>query len=360
MISLLQTVQSRRKHLTRSCGMRYARCEREIFLYKFIQQGPEAYKFLYANTPCPSIRTLQRDLQKRSELIEEGKIRVEELKAYLKRNNLPMVIVLSEDATKINGALEYDSTKNKVCGLVAPLDCSGIPQCGLFEVKTPKKLISDVQKYPTGRNVVVTMAQPLTLTAAPFCLQYFCTDNKFTSAQVRTRWSVIKNKLIDVGIRIIAKSTDGDPRYITGMKEDMCIPTITDNPYGESFVASCNTDDICVQDPTHTINKFRTRLMRRDKQLIIGKHQITRTHLEDLIRTVSKDKHGLSLGDLNEDDKMKFQPVLKITKPAVLHWMKQSVAASQATVLYLTMMRSFMCAFMDSSVSPTDAVFKCW
>ncbi|XP_058454508.1 uncharacterized protein LOC131432318 isoform X1 [Malaya genurostris] len=325
-----------------------------------MQQGPEGYNFLYANTPCPSIRTLQRDLQKRSKSIEEGIVRVEELKAYIIRNNLPMIVIMSEDATKINGALEYDSTRNKVCGLVAPLDNNGMPQCDLFEITNPRKLIADVHQYPIGRNVVVTMTQPLKQKTAPFCLQYFCTDNKFTSSQVRTRWNSIKTKLLNAGIGVIATSTDGDPRYVTAMMEDMRMPTITDNPYGEYFIASCSAENICVQDPTHTINKFRTRLMRRDKQLIIGKHQITRTHLEDLIRNVSKDKHGLILGDLNEDDKMKFQPVLKIIKPEVLLCMEQSVTSSQATVLYLSLMKFILSAFMDPCISPTEAVFNCW
>lgn len=83
-----------------------------------------------------------------------------------------------------------------------------------------------------------------------------------------------------------------------------------------------------------------------------------------MIDTVPKIIHGLSHGNLNDTDKMKFKPVEKITKLCVIECMKKHIPESNATVLYLSMMRSIMEVFIKDPLreilTPTNAVSKLW
>ena len=51
-------------------------------------------------------------------IIAEGECRVVKLKKYLISKNLPLLVWLSEDATKITGNVQYDSKTNRFVGFV--------------------------------------------------------------------------------------------------------------------------------------------------------------------------------------------------------------------------------------------------
>lgn len=79
----------------------------------------------------------------------------------------------------------------------------------------------------------------------------------------------------------------------------------------------------------------------------------------ELITTVSKDKHGLSMGDINEKDKMKFKPVEKITENRVISCLNE-VPNSQGTAVFLTAIAYVMSSYMRKNVSPLERVFNIW
>lgn len=87
-------------------------------------------------------------------------------------------------------------------------------------------------------------------------------------------------------------------------------------------------------------------------------------HLENLVQIVHKTVHGLSTTDLNENDKMKFQPAEKIARQRVIDALRDDIPESDATMLYLSMMKDIMEVFIkDSSrdvACPSEAVFKIW
>lgn len=195
---------------------------------------------------------------------------VSELKQYLQRNGYPMDICWSEDATRISGGVEYKFNSDELTGLVAPLNKYGMPQTNAFKCSSPSMVINHLKKNPIGRNVQLCMALPLASNAAPFCVQYFCTDNKFSSSDVNRKWSFIKEEFHKAGIRIVCKATDGDSRFIGTMLKKMQLPLEKDNIFGNWFTAGLDLEEICVQDPTHLANKFRIRLMKQDKQMILG------------------------------------------------------------------------------------------
>lgn len=302
-----------------------------------------------------------------------------ELKKFLIRNKYPFDICWSEDATRITGGVEYKSSTDSLSGLVAPMDINGMPLQKIFHCSSPAKVIEDMRKHPVGRNVHVCMAQPMMKNSAPFCTLFFCTDNKFSSQDVMNRWNWIKTELDKEGIRIVCKASDGDTRFISAMMKSMELPCNDVNPYGDWFKSNTKKTDICIQDPTHLANKFRTRLMKRGNQLILGnkknlkaciffkiiltlsgRYQASTVHLIELIRNVSKDQHGLTECDLSEKDKMNFRPVIKLTSPLVVSSLKRHVPSSEATIAYLNLISCITSCFMDTTLSVTQRLFNIW
>ncbi|XP_062714505.1 uncharacterized protein LOC134291151 isoform X2 [Aedes albopictus] len=277
-----------------------------------------------------------------------------------------MAVCWSEDATRISGGVEYNSILDQLTGLVAPMDDNGMPKMDLFNCSSPLKIVNDLKQYPIARYVQLCMVQPLARHASPFCVNFYCTNNKFTTQDVLKRWQFVEQEFTKEGIQIVAKSTDGDSRFIGGMMEQMKLPPETDsesrpdNAYGDWYIATVKDSKICVQDTTHLVNKFRTRLMKTDQQLQIGTMRISNQHLMELIQCVSKDQHGLTITDLNENDKMKFRPVEKITKDSVIELLRQHVPLSGGTVQFLTMMSEIMSSYMSSDMAPLQRVYNIW
>lgn len=239
---------------------------------RFIQGGKELYEFERANSPSPHVRTIQRYIKKQAENFLEGRLMVAELKKYLITNGYPLLVCWSEDATRITGGIEYKVSSDQLTGLVAPLNASnGMPVTSAFGCSTPRQVLNHLQNFPVGRNVQLTMIQPLMVGASPFCVNYYCTDNRFKSEDVTKKWNFTQEIFEEVGIKIVCRATDGDSRFIRSMIDRMTLPNISDNPFGDWFVALPTEDAICVQDPTHLANKFRTRLMNTSKQLMLGK-----------------------------------------------------------------------------------------
>lgn len=209
---------------------------------------------------------------------------VAELKKYLLSNGYPLTVCWSEDATRITGGIEYKYSSDQLTGLVAPLDDNGMPKINTFDCSSPVKIISYIKNYPVGRNVQLAMVQPIAANAAPFCIQYYCTDNKFTASDVIRKWNFIQKELEREGIHIVCKATDGDSRFIGAMLGKMQLPCDEKNSLGDWFVGSAKLKEIYVQDPTHLANKFRTRLMNLNKQMILGKHNVPQFHTINVSR----------------------------------------------------------------------------
>lgn len=240
------------------------------FIFRFIQGGRELYEFDRANSSLPHIRTVQRHLKNNASKLREGQLMVSELRSYLDANNYPLKICWSEDATRITGGVEYRSDTDELSGLVATLDkTSGLPEQGLFRCSNPQKVIEHIHNYPIARNVQLAMAQPLISGSAPFCLLYYCTENRFDTQSVTTKWSHVKRQLEAGGIEVVSKATDGDTRFVRAMIEEMGLTKTNEQEFGSWFTSNVNS--ICIQDPTHLANKLRTRMMNPRKQLVLGK-----------------------------------------------------------------------------------------
>ncbi|XP_058828569.1 uncharacterized protein LOC131688380 [Topomyia yanbarensis] len=285
---------------------------------------------------------------------------IKELKEYMERNRYPLAICWSEDATRITGGIEYNLNEDKLSGLVAPIGTNGMPIMNLFKCSSPRKVLANIQDKPIGRNVQLCMAQPICMDAAPFCILYYCTNNKFSTTDVLNKWNFVQAEMDKEDIKVVCMATDGDSRFIGAMLKKMKLPNHNDNPFGAWFVSNTNNDSLCVQDPTHLANKFRTRLVNQTKQLILGRFQVSKIHLEELMRDVSKDQHGLAEGDLSDKDKMKFRPVEKITSEQVMSSLDQHIPLSNGTVAHLKIISCIISSYMDPSLSPSQRIFNVW
>lgn len=66
------------------------------------------------------------------------------------------------------------------------------------------------------------------------------------------------------------------------------------------------------------------------------------------------------MSDINEKDKMKFQPVEKITAQAVIDCLEQHIVDSQGTIEFLRLVSHLMVAFMDNTLTPLQRVYNIW
>lgn len=75
---------------------------------------------------------------------------------------------------------------------------------------------------------------------------------------------------------------------------------------------------------------------------------------------IGKDKHGLTLNDLNSKDKMKFKPTERIMSKEVRDCLDEFVPDSEGTVFLLKIMSETYSAFCDVDMEPLQRVFNMW
>lgn len=120
----------------KSKGNTYDDNLRKFCSYLYLIGGRMLYESLYSNLngSIPSITTLRRQINKNSKC-EEGHARVLELNDYLTKLNIPKIVWMCEDGTRINGRVQYSTSNNKNVGFVLPLNPDGFPNSDAFQVK---------------------------------------------------------------------------------------------------------------------------------------------------------------------------------------------------------------------------------
>lgn len=139
--------------------------------YMRLLSGCYAYETLQKNLPLalPSLSSTNRYVRVMSDPIVEGHIRARELLDYLTERKLDLVIALSEDATRIDGRIQYDSKSNQIIGFVLPMnESSGMPTSS-YPARSEEEISSYFSTDNTPAHFVNTiMAQPLA-NYPPFC-----------------------------------------------------------------------------------------------------------------------------------------------------------------------------------------------
>lgn len=299
--SLLQTfVNSAVRNMDRKkAGYRFEELTKMFASYIFMLSGPLAYETLNANLPLsiPSISTVHRFITDKGPRVIEGDMRTDELLKYLKNRNLPLIVSLSEDATRITAKISYDPSTNQLIGFTLRLDKNGMP----IKFSFPARSASEIQShFLNPSNVVsstayVQMAQPIEENSSPFCLMIFLIDNTFTSDNVLKRWRFQASKLKEKGNVINNISTDGDPKPLLAMKILSKIGQ-SDKAYFDCEWFSCGgyVETTFMQDTIHILTILRNRILTCLRIYPIGFNIVSKSHLKYLIENVSKDKHMLT------------------------------------------------------------------
>lgn len=202
-------------------GYRYDAEIKRYASYLRMVCGPLAYETIQRNLECalPSLTSTNRYIKSANCNVVEGILRSEELLIYLKERNLPLVVSLSEDATRITGRVQYDATSNQLVGFTLPLNgLNGMPIPYSFPARSAQEIHNHFSaENPISNFLNVIMAQPVA-NSKPFCLLACGSDNVYSSHDVSNRWKHITSELEKIGIKVLTISSDSDPRYNAAMR----------------------------------------------------------------------------------------------------------------------------------------------
>lgn len=93
------------------------------------------------------------------------------------------------------------------------------------------------------------------------------------------------------------------------------------------FAAQVVNERIPVQDTIHLGAKLRVRLLKRERGifLVLGNKVACCSDIEHLLRKISKDRHLLRDGDVNQHDKMNYDAVERLCSENVRSLLKEHV-----------------------------------
>lgn len=347
-------------------GFRFPYDVKRISTYLRMIMGPLAYETIQTNLQfsLPSLSSISRYIKSANCHVVEGMPRCQELVIYLKERDLPLVVVLSEDATRIVGRPQYDSTTNQIVGFTLPLSKSnGMPIAYSF----PARYFTEIHDHFTsGSNVSnflnVIMAQSVA-ESQPFCLLSYGSDNVYSSHDVKNRWQYIVGELQKVGIKVLGISSDSDPRYNAAMRELSHLGCETDKKYKWFTCGIKMTPPFYFQDTVHIATKLRNLLMRtisKPEKIPFGKYFIDWHHLETLLETFPKDEHQLTASVLNPVDRQNFSSALRMCHPKVIEMLRKHIEGSDGTAFFLQMIRDFIEAYMIRELTPLNRVRNMW
>lgn len=348
-------------------GYRYSDDIQQYATYLRMIMGNLSYQSLQANLrgALPSIKSVNRYIHQSHEYISEGVLRHNELYSYLTERKLPLIVSISEDATRVVGRPQYCRKSNKIIGFTLPINQStGLPIPSSFPANNFGQICKHfIQHNSISAYVNIVVAQPL-CNAPPFCLLIYGSDNKFSSLEVLNRWRTITTQLKEVGIDVLTISTDSDPRYNSAMRIQSKLGIPSEIPKAEWFCyGKYSSSPICMQDLIHIATKLRSLLLRtlwNHLKLPFGNYFIDANHLIVLMNKFPKDKHELTHTVLRPVDKQNFQSVLKICSEKVTALLKTQVKGSEGTVKFLELLRMIIESHLDPNLTPLERVHKLW
>lgn len=350
-------------------GYRYSNKIKRLAVYQRILSGRKAYDTLQANAfgLIPSRKAIDKYIYRPENIIAEGELRCNALIAYLNERQLPLWVVLSEDATVVDNRPQYDSRTNQIIGLVPPINNeTGMPQPFAYKAESAEDFLQHFSSAPVSNYINTIMAKPIG-DAPAFCLLLFGSDNKYTSKDVSHRWNFITKQLNEIGIGVLAISSDSDPKFNCAMRANSCLGQ-SSSLFSNSEMFMCGNKmepPFFTQDPPHIGTKARNLVLKtkaNPKRLPFGKeHFIKMAHLQVLVERFNKSEHLLTRSTLNPKDRQNYDSVLKICDKRVTNMLKKHVDDSAATVIFLdSIILNSIESFMSDKISPLERVEKMW
>ncbi|CAF4996626.1 unnamed protein product, partial [Rotaria sp. Silwood1] len=114
---------------------------------------------------------------------------------------------------------------------------------------------------------------------------------------------------------------------------------------------------LCMQDAMHICTKLRNRLLSSSSYMLMGNNTVSIDYLLHLIESKSKFEHNLAKSDICPCDKQNYRSCEKLC--ASLEYLK-GINGSHATVVYLTIIRCIIFAFISASTTTADRIYHSW
>lgn len=328
--------------------------------------GPLAYEILQKNLECalPSLSSTNRYIRQSNCRIDEAILRIQELKIYLLDRNLPLVVALSEDATRICGRVQYDSLTNQLMGFVLPINQqNGMPIPFSFPARNAEQII---HHFSNDNNISpflnVVMAQPIAPNTPAFCLLVFSSDCSYTSKDVMNRWLYIATECANSNIQVLTISSDSDPKYNGAMRRLSQLGSRSPE-FPKWFSCANMCAPFYMQDLIHIATKMRNFLLRmfwKKRCIPFGVNFVKMEHLFVLIDNVSKDHHELTASILTPTDRQNYSSVLRMCNSKVINLLRSHVKDSEATIIFLQILRDIIDSHIDKNLNPLQRIRKLW
>lgn len=376
-----------RNYSRTKAGYRFDENTKRFATYIRLQAGRLAYSTIHRNMQLaiPSLSTTNLFARKMGERIFDAHLRTNELLKYLTERKLDLIVSLSEDATRIDGRIQYDSVRNQIVGFVSPIDKeTGMPIPDAFPARSCAEIVKhfSIGNSP-AKYVNVVMAQPLAK-YPPFCLLLYGLDTKYTAEDVDKRWNYIEEELRKAGIKVLTFSADSEPRNNSAQRKRSLLGHTSEvfnnfeaeNPkslrtnvdrisddWFRSGLTESSEDPYDMQDVDHILTKIRNALMktRRSPHLFsFGKYYIQINHLYFLLHRFRKDQHCLTKSTLNPVDRQNYSSAVRMCSDKVIHLLEEKVPNSEGTVAFLTLMRNIIDAFSARDFLPLERIRKMW
>lgn len=357
--------------LRKKTGYRFPDDVKGLAVYIRINAGKMVYETIHKNLELalPSLDTTNRIIRKMDDAVIEGCLRANELLKYLNERELPLVVTLSEDATGIEGRVQYDPKTNQVSGFTLPLNYeNGMPIPLAYPARSGIEILNHFNNNNNtiARYVNVIMARPLA-DFPSFPLLIFSSDSKFKSQHVLNRWNFIVNELKKVNIKVLTVSSDSDPRYNSAMRRSSMIGQNSNVFNADWFCSGLNElfeGPFNFQDHLHILTKLRNLILRtllNLGKLPIGKKFFVQIgHLQFLLDNFRKDEHQLTPSILNPVDKQNVGSAQRMCDYKVIRLLKEHLPRSEGTVAFLEIMRNIVDTFYDSTLTPLERIGKYW
>ena len=180
------------------------------------------------------------------------------------------------------------------------------------------------------------------------------------------RWNYIGGELKKRDIRIVSYRTDGAGPFLKAMVDETRLFTrsLENNvPLDWSFFLMPNLKNAGLhsEDTINILAKLRTRLITPTNLIVIGTETACRAHLEQLISSVSKANHSLTMKSINHKDKQNYDSINAMVSDSVERsFQSLSKLRPKGTLIYLSLMRNIREAFFNKALSPLERIYIMW
>ncbi len=156
-----------------------------------------------------------------------------------------------------------------------------------------------------------------------FVLFVLGTDSKYTHQDIEGRWQYVKRELKKRNITVYSNGADGAGPFWKAMISLSGMFTISKEsnvPKEWTFfmMPELQRDSLYAQDTVHLLAKLRTPLIIPSNILSMGTVVACKGHLLQVLKSFSKDKHGLTHRAIDSKDKQNFTSIDLLVSPCVV------------------------------------------